>query len=67
MSLMERLLWLTITLLLSTIAALMAGILSRVVDNSLVSAIVSGAVTFAGSETLLLAILGFVFAKSTQK
>ena len=67
MSVAERLLWLAVTLLSSTIAALIAGILSHVASRSLVDAIIAGAVTFAGTEALLLAVLGFALANVPQK
>jgi hypothetical protein len=62
----ERLLWLTITLLSSIITGLVGGILSRAVGHGLVEAIITGAVTFAGTEALLLAILGFTLAQSAK-
>ncbi|MET9627271.1 hypothetical protein ABZX92_07385 [Lentzea sp. NPDC006480] len=62
----ERIMWLTITVLSSIITGLAGGILSRATDHGLVDAIVAGAVTFAGTEAMLLAILGFVLAQSPK-
>jgi Mg/Co/Ni transporter MgtE len=67
MSVKERLLWLLITLLTSTNAALVSGILSRAGGGRLVDTIVAGAVAFAGAEGLLLGILGFALASSRQR
>lgn len=62
----DRLLWLTITVLSSIIVALVGGILAGATGHSLVDAIVAGAVTFAGTEAMLLAILGFALAQSSK-
>jgi len=62
----ERLLWLTITVLSSIITGLAGGILSRAAGDGLAEAIITGAVTFAGTEALLLAILGFALTQSAK-
>lgn len=59
----ERLLWLTITVLSSIITGLVGGILARATGHGLADAVVAGAVTFASTEALLLAILGFTLAQ----
>ncbi len=56
---MERLLWLAVTLLSSVVAALVAVIVTISAGGGPADAVTAGAVTFAGAEGLLLAILGF--------
>lgn len=62
----ERLLWLVITVLSSAVTGLVGAILFRAADRGLVEAVVAGAAAFAGTEAMLLAILGFALAQSPK-
>lgn len=53
-------------MLSSIIIGLVGAILSHASAHSLVEAIVAGAVTFAGTEAMLLAILGFALGQSPK-
>lgn len=56
------LLWLAVTVLTSALAGVVGGILTTLAGHSLPEAVIAGAVTFAGVEGLLVAVLGFAVA-----
>ena len=56
------LLWLAVTFLASALVGVAGGILATLAGHGLAEAIIAGAVTFAGAEGLLLAVLGFALA-----
>ncbi|MER6793006.1 hypothetical protein [Amycolatopsis mediterranei] len=59
--------WLTITVLASTIIGLIGGILSHATAHVLADAITAGAAAFAGAEAIFLAILMFALSADRDR
>jgi hypothetical protein len=62
-----RLLWLAVTVLLSAVIAVVAGLLTYATGQGLAGSAIAGGAAFVGMEGLLLAVLGFFLASSRER